>query len=125
VREKYCWLAGGWWLVLNWCERKALLAGWEPASRTRPKTGIGQRFSHESLVTPTVLRNYTKILSVTLVQIQYKLIVTKIEVWERRFHWNPSSLHAFYLGKKRKGKKNRAKNRIDFHPSLIIYSKTE
>jgi hypothetical protein len=26
VREKYCWLAGGWWLVLNWCERKALLA---------------------------------------------------------------------------------------------------
>jgi hypothetical protein len=37
VREKYCWLAGGWWLVLNWCERKALLAGWEPASRTRPR----------------------------------------------------------------------------------------
>jgi hypothetical protein len=27
VREKYCWLADGWWLVLNWCERKALLAG--------------------------------------------------------------------------------------------------
>jgi hypothetical protein len=27
VREKYCWLAGGWWLVLNWCERKVLLAG--------------------------------------------------------------------------------------------------
>jgi hypothetical protein len=25
VREKYCWLTGGWWLVLNWCERKALL----------------------------------------------------------------------------------------------------
>jgi hypothetical protein len=37
VREKYCWLAGGWWLVLNWCERKTLLAGWQPASRTRPK----------------------------------------------------------------------------------------
>jgi hypothetical protein len=36
VREKYCWLAGGWWLVLNWCERKTLLAGWQPASRTRP-----------------------------------------------------------------------------------------
>jgi hypothetical protein len=36
VREKYCWLTGGWWLVLNWCERKALLAGWQPASRTRP-----------------------------------------------------------------------------------------
>jgi hypothetical protein len=27
VREKYCWLAGGWSLVLKWCERKALLAG--------------------------------------------------------------------------------------------------
>jgi hypothetical protein len=36
MREKYCWLTGDWWLVLNWCERKALLAGWEPASRTRP-----------------------------------------------------------------------------------------
>jgi hypothetical protein len=36
VREKYYWLVGGWWLVLNWCERKALLTGWEPASRTRP-----------------------------------------------------------------------------------------
>jgi hypothetical protein len=24
-------LAGGWWLVLNWCERKALLAGNQPA----------------------------------------------------------------------------------------------
>jgi hypothetical protein len=33
VREKYCWLAGGWWLVLNWCERKALLAGWQPAEQ--------------------------------------------------------------------------------------------
>ena len=22
VREKYCWLAGGCWLVLVWCERK-------------------------------------------------------------------------------------------------------
>ena len=27
VREKYCWLAGGWWLLLVWCERKILLAG--------------------------------------------------------------------------------------------------
>jgi hypothetical protein len=26
-------VAGGWWLMLNWCERKALLAGWQPASR--------------------------------------------------------------------------------------------
>jgi hypothetical protein len=26
------------WLVLNWCERKILLAGWEPASRTRPRS---------------------------------------------------------------------------------------
>jgi hypothetical protein len=32
VREKYCWLAGGWWLMLNWCERKALLAG-QPAEQ--------------------------------------------------------------------------------------------
>jgi hypothetical protein len=39
VREKYCWLAGGWWLVLNWCERKALLAGWEPAEQ-----GLNQSF---------------------------------------------------------------------------------
>ena len=28
VREKYCWLAGGWRLVLELCERKILLAGW-------------------------------------------------------------------------------------------------
>ena len=27
VREKYCWLAGGWKLVLERCERKTLL-GW-------------------------------------------------------------------------------------------------
>ena len=27
VREKYCWLAGGWKLVLEQCERKTLL-GW-------------------------------------------------------------------------------------------------
>ena len=27
VREKYCWLAGGCWLVLVWCERKILLTG--------------------------------------------------------------------------------------------------
>jgi len=26
VREKYCWLAG-WRLLLEWCERKTLLAG--------------------------------------------------------------------------------------------------
>ena len=27
VREKYCWLAGGWKLVLERCEKKTLL-GW-------------------------------------------------------------------------------------------------
>jgi len=27
VREKYCWLAGGWKLILERCERKTLL-GW-------------------------------------------------------------------------------------------------
>ena len=27
MREKYCWLVGGWKLVLEWCERKTLL-GW-------------------------------------------------------------------------------------------------
>jgi len=27
MREKYCWLAGGWKLVLKQCERKTLL-GW-------------------------------------------------------------------------------------------------
>ena len=27
MREKYCWLAGGWKLVLERCERKTLL-GW-------------------------------------------------------------------------------------------------
>jgi len=26
VREKYCWLAGGWKLVLEQCERKTLLS---------------------------------------------------------------------------------------------------
>jgi len=25
LREKCCWLAGGWWLVLIWCEGKTLL----------------------------------------------------------------------------------------------------
>ena len=28
VREKYCWLVGGWRLLLEWCERKTLLVGW-------------------------------------------------------------------------------------------------
>ena len=28
VREKHYWLAGGWRLLLEWCERKILLAGW-------------------------------------------------------------------------------------------------
>ena len=27
MREKHCWLAGGWRLLLEWCERKTLLAG--------------------------------------------------------------------------------------------------
>jgi len=27
VREKHCWLVGGWGLLLEWCERKTLLAG--------------------------------------------------------------------------------------------------
>ena len=27
VRGKHCWLAGGWRLLLEWCERKTLLAG--------------------------------------------------------------------------------------------------
>jgi len=27
VREKHCWLVGGWRLLLEWCERKILLAG--------------------------------------------------------------------------------------------------
>ena len=27
VREKHCWLAGGWRLLLEWCERKILLVG--------------------------------------------------------------------------------------------------
>jgi len=27
VREKYCWLIGGWRLLLEWCERKTLLTG--------------------------------------------------------------------------------------------------
>ena len=26
VRKKYCWLAGSWWLVLIWCERKSTAA---------------------------------------------------------------------------------------------------
>ena len=61
-----------------------------PPHELETKIFIGQIFSHESLVTPTLLRSCTKIITVTLVQIQYnissiiKLIVTKIEVWERR-----------------------------------------
>jgi len=27
MREKYCWLTDGWWLVLVWCERKNIV-GW-------------------------------------------------------------------------------------------------
>jgi len=27
VKEKHCWLAGGWRLLLEWCERKTLLTG--------------------------------------------------------------------------------------------------
>jgi hypothetical protein len=32
--------------VLNWCERKTLLAGWEPASRTRPISNVLSIFRH-------------------------------------------------------------------------------
>jgi hypothetical protein len=39
VREKYCWLAGGRWLVLNWCERKALLAGWSQPNKAYVSQG--------------------------------------------------------------------------------------
>jgi len=24
MRENYCWLAGVWWLVLDWCEKEIL-----------------------------------------------------------------------------------------------------
>jgi len=27
VRKKHCWLAVGWRLLLEWCERKTLLTG--------------------------------------------------------------------------------------------------
>jgi len=37
VREKYCWLAGGWWLMLIWCERKTLLAGWLTSQLNKAK----------------------------------------------------------------------------------------
>jgi len=35
VREKYCWLAGGWKLVLKRYERKILLAGWRNQTANR------------------------------------------------------------------------------------------
>ena len=34
VREKHCWLAGGGRLLLEWCERKTLLAGWRLLEQT-------------------------------------------------------------------------------------------
>jgi hypothetical protein len=42
VREKYCWLAGDWWLVLNWCKRKALLAGSQPNKVLELGLDLGQ-----------------------------------------------------------------------------------
>jgi len=35
VREKHYWLAGGWRLLLEWCERKILLAGWRLLEQNR------------------------------------------------------------------------------------------
>jgi len=35
VRGKYCWLAGGWMLVLEWCERKIMLADWRSSQANR------------------------------------------------------------------------------------------
>ena len=35
MREKYCYLTGGWWLMLIWYERKALLAGWLTSQANR------------------------------------------------------------------------------------------
>jgi len=35
VREKHCWLAGGWRLLLEWCERKTLLASWRLLEQNR------------------------------------------------------------------------------------------
>ena len=33
MREKHYWLVGGWRLLLEWCERKILLAGAEAEQR--------------------------------------------------------------------------------------------
>jgi len=35
VRGKYWWLVGGWMLVLEWCERKILLADWRSSQANR------------------------------------------------------------------------------------------
>ena len=45
MREKYCWLAGGWRLVLELCERKILLAGWrnQTANKSLSVLGVGGR----------------------------------------------------------------------------------
>ena len=46
VRKKYCWLAGGWRLLLELCERKIVLAGWSNQTANRVTT------SRNKCVTP-------------------------------------------------------------------------
>jgi hypothetical protein len=56
VREKYCWLNGDWWLMLNWCERKALLAGNQPAEQGL--YGLSKPFSSVHAALSDVMRLY-------------------------------------------------------------------
>ena len=42
MREKYCYLAGGWRLELELCERKILLPGWWLEAEAG---GIGEGFT--------------------------------------------------------------------------------
>jgi len=39
VRENYYWLAGGWQLMLVWCKRKTLFAGWRSSQQSGVNLG--------------------------------------------------------------------------------------
>ena len=56
VRERYCWLAGGWRLVLERCERKILLAGWRSQTANRVKKSI--TFFKKNLTTQKQPKSY-------------------------------------------------------------------
>ena len=47
---KYYWLAVNWWLILIWCKRKILLAGWLTSQLNIMCLALGKREKKENII---------------------------------------------------------------------------